>query len=93
MKASRGFGCEVRTIWGHPQLFESIGICVMSLAQKSEVRVLFGVWSWLQKVIALILFTFSFILRDVITFIGTIQCLGAQSFSVVWPLGSNYSIY
>ena len=39
MKASRGFRCEVRTIWGHLQQFESIGICIMSLAQESEVRV------------------------------------------------------
>ena len=42
VKASGGFGCEVRTIWGHPQQFESIGICVMSLAQESEVRVPLG---------------------------------------------------
>ena len=46
VKSNRGFGCEVSTIWAHPQLFESIGICVMSLAQGSEVRVPFGVVSW-----------------------------------------------
>ena len=39
VKASRGFGCEVRTIWGRTQQFESIGICVMSLAHECEVRV------------------------------------------------------
>ena len=38
--------CEVRTIWGHPQQFESIGICVTSLAQESEVRVPLGSKSW-----------------------------------------------
>ena len=32
VKASHGRGCGVRTIWGHPQQFVSIGICVMSLA-------------------------------------------------------------
>ena len=42
VKASRGFGCEVRTVWGHPLQFESIGICVMSLAQESKVRVPLG---------------------------------------------------
>ena len=36
VKARRGFGCEVRTIWGHPQQFESIGICVTSVVQESE---------------------------------------------------------
>ena len=46
VKARSGFGCEVRTIWGHPQQFESIGICVMSLAQESEVRVPLGSGSW-----------------------------------------------
>ena len=43
---SCGFECEVRTIWGHPQLFERIGVCVMNLAQESDVRVTFGVGSW-----------------------------------------------
>ena len=42
MKASRGVGCEVRTIWGHPLQFESVGICVMSLAQECEVKVPVG---------------------------------------------------
>ena len=37
-----GYRCEVRTIWGHPQQFESTGICVTSLAQESEVRVPLG---------------------------------------------------
>ena len=46
VKASRGFGCRVRTIWGHPQQFESIGICVTSVAQESEVRVPLGSGSW-----------------------------------------------
>ena len=46
VKASRGFGCEARTIWGHPQQFESVGICVTSLAQESEVRVPLGSGSW-----------------------------------------------
>ena len=42
VKASYGFGCEVRTVWGHRQQFESIGICVKSLAQECEVRVPLG---------------------------------------------------
>ena len=46
VKASRGLRCEVRTTWGNPRLFESVGICVVSLAQESEVRVPFGVGSW-----------------------------------------------
>ena len=46
VKASCGFWREVRTIWGHPQQFESIGICVTSLAQESEVRVPLGSGSW-----------------------------------------------
>ena len=49
VKASRGFVCEVRTIWGHSQQFESIGICVMSLAQESEMRVPFGSGSCREK--------------------------------------------
>ena len=46
VKASRGFGCEVRTVCGHPKQFESIGICVMSLAQECEVRVPLGSETW-----------------------------------------------
>ena len=48
-RVSRGFGCDVRTIWGHTQLFESLGICIMSQTQESEVRVPFGVGSWKKK--------------------------------------------
>ena len=32
----------MRTILGHPQQFESIGICVTSLAHESEVRAPLG---------------------------------------------------
>ena len=46
VQAGRGYGCEVRTILGRPQQFESIGICVTSLAQESEVRVPLGSGSW-----------------------------------------------
>ena len=46
VEASRGFGFEVTTIWGHPQQFESIGIYVTSLAQESEVRVPMSSGSW-----------------------------------------------
>ena len=46
VKANCGFGCEVRTILGYSQQFESIGIFVMSLAQESEVRVPLGSGSW-----------------------------------------------
>ena len=58
MKASRGFGCEVRTIWGHPQHFESIGICVMSLAQECEVRVPWVPGHGTKKIFPPILFRF-----------------------------------
>ena len=58
VKASRGSRCEVRTSWGHPQQFESIGICVGSLEQESEVRVP-AVPGQDKKVITLILFRFS----------------------------------
>ena len=59
LKSSRGFGCEVRTTWGHSKLFGSTGIfnCVMSRAQGSEVRGPFGFGS-------LNLFTFRHNLLD-----------------------------
>ena len=46
VKASCGFVCEVRAVWRYPQLFESIGICITSLVQGSEVRILLGAGSW-----------------------------------------------
>ena len=37
LRASRGSGRDLRTLLGHPQPFQSIGVSAMSLAQESEV--------------------------------------------------------
>ena len=38
MFISSDIGSQWRTILGHPQLIECIGICVLSLARGTEVR-------------------------------------------------------
>ena len=38
MLISSEIGSEWRTILGHPQLIECMGICVLSLAHRSELR-------------------------------------------------------
>ena len=44
-----GVDLGVKTIWRQPELFKNIGICVISLAQESEMRIPFGAWSREEK--------------------------------------------
>ena len=55
---SNEFGSEWRTILGHPQLIECMGICILSLAHGSEKKGVPALFAYCEKLIWKFFFKF-----------------------------------